>query len=183
MFFHLEHWERIFNGFGHLTSGITQELIAIVVLAAVAVAYLVMLRKSDDGASVPKRLGVAVGRAVGRAGSPIGALYTMAARPARDSVLWILYVLGNASVLGPATFAFLPQRCLWSVQPARRVADWAPAAFAALVGSGRERPGRPRLLAIFPPAPPAPSADVGYYFDPTHPDEAAGLTPVATVGA
>ena len=53
VFFHLEHWERIFNGFGHLTSGITQELIAIVVLAAVAVAYLVMLRKSDDGASVP----------------------------------------------------------------------------------------------------------------------------------
>ena len=29
-FLHLEHWERIFNGFGHLTSGITQELIAIV---------------------------------------------------------------------------------------------------------------------------------------------------------
>ncbi|MBS6972140.1 MAG: dimethyl sulfoxide reductase anchor subunit, partial [Eggerthella sp.] len=40
VFFHLEHWERIFNGFGHLTSGITQELIAIVVLAVVAVAYL-----------------------------------------------------------------------------------------------------------------------------------------------
>ena len=27
-FLHLEHWERIFNGFGHITSGITQELIA-----------------------------------------------------------------------------------------------------------------------------------------------------------
>ena len=24
VFFHLEHWERIFNGFGHMTSGITQ---------------------------------------------------------------------------------------------------------------------------------------------------------------
>ena len=24
VFFHLQHWERIFNGFGHLTSGITQ---------------------------------------------------------------------------------------------------------------------------------------------------------------
>ena len=56
VFFHLEHWERIFNGFGHLTSGITQELIAIVVLAVVAVAYLVLMRKSDDGASVPKWL-------------------------------------------------------------------------------------------------------------------------------
>ena len=27
VFFHLQHWERIFNGFGHITSGITQELI------------------------------------------------------------------------------------------------------------------------------------------------------------
>ena len=25
VFFHLEHWERIFNGFGHITSGITQD--------------------------------------------------------------------------------------------------------------------------------------------------------------
>ena len=34
VFFHLEHWERIFNGFGHLTSGITQELIAIIGVVA-----------------------------------------------------------------------------------------------------------------------------------------------------
>ena len=36
VFFHLQHWERIFNGFDHITSGITQELIAIIVLAIVA---------------------------------------------------------------------------------------------------------------------------------------------------
>ena len=104
VFFHLEHWERIFNGFGHLTSGITQELIAIVVLAAVAVAYLVMLRKSDDGASVPKWLAwlsVALSAVLV---AVMAHSYTMAARPAWDSVLWILYVLGNACVLGPATF-------------------------------------------------------------------------------
>ena len=46
VFMHLQHWERIFNGFGHLTSGITQELIAIVVLAVVAVAYLVIKQGS-----------------------------------------------------------------------------------------------------------------------------------------
>ena len=34
VFFHLQHWERIFNGFGHITSGITQELIARTVMAA-----------------------------------------------------------------------------------------------------------------------------------------------------
>ena len=42
VFFHLEHWERIFNGFGHLSSGITQELIAIVVLAVAAIAGIVL---------------------------------------------------------------------------------------------------------------------------------------------
>ena len=53
VFFHLEHWERIFNGFGHLTSGITQELIAIVVLFVVMVVYFVYLRRSGDEAKVP----------------------------------------------------------------------------------------------------------------------------------
>ncbi len=81
VFFHLEHWERIFNGFGHLTSGITQELIAIVVLAAVAVAYLVMLRKSDDGASVPKWLAWLSVRAVVALVAVMAHSYTMAARP------------------------------------------------------------------------------------------------------
>ncbi|WP_449315763.1 DmsC/YnfH family molybdoenzyme membrane anchor subunit, partial [Rubneribacter sp.] len=103
VFFHLEHWERIFNGFGHLTSGITQELIAIVVLAVVAVAYLVVMRRSEDGATVPRWLcwlsvAVCVVLVAVMAHS-----YTMAARPAWDSVLWILYVLGNACALGPCT--------------------------------------------------------------------------------
>ena len=110
VFFHLEHWERIFNGFGHLTSGITQELIAIVVLAVVAVAYLVMLRNSDDGASVPKWLAwLSVALSVVLV-AVMAHSYTMAARPAWDSVLWILYVLGNACVLGPATFALILAR-------------------------------------------------------------------------
>ena len=56
VFFHLEHFERIFNGFGHLTSGITQELIAIVVLAVAAIVYLVYLRR-DEG-KVPAWLAV-----------------------------------------------------------------------------------------------------------------------------
>ena len=99
VFFHLEHWERIFNGFGHLTSGITQELIAIVVLAVVAVAYLVLMRKSDDGASVPKWLAwLSVALSVVLV-AVMAHSYTMAARPAWDSVLWILYVLGNKYII------------------------------------------------------------------------------------
>ncbi|MFR5091376.1 MAG: hypothetical protein ACLTDR_04505 [Adlercreutzia equolifaciens] len=37
VFFHLEHFERIFNGFGNPTSGITQELVCVVVVAALMV--------------------------------------------------------------------------------------------------------------------------------------------------
>ena len=58
VFFHLQHWERIFNGFGHITSGITQELIAIMVFVVVAVAYFVMARKSADGGTLPKWMAV-----------------------------------------------------------------------------------------------------------------------------
>ena len=51
--------------------------------------------------------GVAVRRAVGALVAVMAHSYTMAARPAWDSALWILYVLGNACVLGPATFLLL----------------------------------------------------------------------------
>ena len=47
-FLHLEHWERIFNGFGHITSGITQELVGCVALAVVMVLWFVVLRKGED---------------------------------------------------------------------------------------------------------------------------------------
>ena len=137
VFFHLEHWERIFNGFGHLTSGITQELIAIVVLAVVAVAYLVLMRKSDDGASVPKWLAwLSVALSVALV-AVMAHSYTMAARPAWDSVLWILYVLGNACVLGPATFLLL------SALAAGGPGDQPAAGPAPVAGSGGRRRDRP----------------------------------------
>ena len=182
VFFHLEHWERIFNGFGHLTSGITQELIAIVVLAAVAVAYLVMLRKSDDGASVPKWLAwlsVALSAVLV---AVMAHSYTMAARPAWDSVLGILYVLGNAGVLGPATVAFLMAAAPPAGQPAARAADaGAPAGLAALVGAAANALAA-LAFAIFLQLSAGSFADVGYYFDPTHPTRAMADA-AATVGA
>ena len=102
-FLHLEHWERIFNGFGHLTSGITQELIAIVVLAVAAIVYLVYLRR-DEG-KVPAWLAVLSIALAAVLVVVMAHSYMMSARPAWDSVLWIFYVLGNACVLGPATVA------------------------------------------------------------------------------
>ena len=172
VFFHLEHWERIFNGFGHLTSGITQELIAIVVLAVAAVAYLVLMRKSDDGASVPKWLAwVAVALSVVLV-AVMAHSYTMAARPAWDSVLWILYVLGNACVLGPATFLLVLAAGGPGDQPAERAAGaGAPAGLAALAGAALNALAA-LAFAIFLQLSAGSFADVGLYFDPTHPTKA-----------
>ena len=172
VFFHLEHWERIFNGFGHLTSGITQELIAIVVLAVVAVAYLVLMRKSDDGASVPKWLAwVAVALSVVLV-AVMAHSYTMAARPAWDSVLWILYVLGNACVLGPATFLLVLAAGGPGDPPAERAAGaGAPAGLAALAGAALNALAA-LAFAAFLQLSAGSFADVGLYFDPTHPTKA-----------
>ena len=108
--------------------------------------------------------------------------YTMAARPAWDSVLWILYVLGNACVLGPATFAFLMAAAPPAGQPAGRAADaGAPAGLAALVGAAANALAA-LAFAIFLQLSAGSFADVGYYFDPTHPTEAMADA-AATVGA
>ena len=105
VFFHLQHWERIFNGFGHVTSGITQELIAIVAFVAVAVAYFAMARKSDDGGTLPKGMAwVAIAISVILA-AVCAHSYTMPARPAWDSVFEVLSIVGAACLLGPATCA------------------------------------------------------------------------------
>lgn len=105
VFFHLEHWERIFNGFGHITSGITQELIAIVLLAVVMVVYFAFLRKGEG--KVPAWISIlgaimSVVLVVVMAHS-----YMMIARPAWDSVAWVLCVLGNSCVFGPLTVAVI----------------------------------------------------------------------------
>ena len=113
VFFHLEHWERIFNGFGHLTSGITQELIAIVVLAVVMVVYFVYLRRAGDEARVPAWLS-AIGIVVAAILVIVmGHSYMMASLPAWDSVLQIASLLGAACGFGPATMAVL-----WPRMPA-----------------------------------------------------------------
>ena len=54
VFLHLTHPDRLFNGFGHITSGITQELIAIVATFVVMVIFVVYLRRSEE--NLPKWL-------------------------------------------------------------------------------------------------------------------------------
>ena len=110
--------------------------------------------------------------------------YTMAARPAWDSVLWILYVLGNACVLGPATFLLLSALAAGGPgdQPAERAAGaGAPAGLAALAGAALNALAA-LAFAIFLQLSAGSFADVGYYFDPTHPTRAMADA-AATVGA
>ena len=171
VFFHLEHWERIFNGFGHLTSGITQELIAIVALAAVAVAYLVAMRRSEDGATVPRWLCWAAVAACAVLVAVMAHSYTMAARPAWDSVLWVLYVLGNACALGPCTMALIM---------AAVGDETAPVGLPALAGAALGAVAAIAFAASLQASAGA-FAEVGFYFDPTRPT--AGMADAAVVVA
>ena len=88
-FLHLEHWERIFNGFGHITSGITQELIGCVALAIIIVVWFVMLRgeKPVSKALAWVTIVVAVLMVAATAHS-----YYMPARPAWGLALVVFYL-------------------------------------------------------------------------------------------
>ena len=95
---HLQHWERIFNGFGHITSGITQELIGCVALAIVIVAWFVVLRGGKPG---PKALAWATLAVAGLMMVATAHSYLMPARPAWGLAL-VAFYLGNACLLGAA---------------------------------------------------------------------------------
>ena len=176
VFFHLQHWERIFNGFGHITSGITQELIAIVVFCLVAVAYFVFLRKSKDGGTVPKWLGLcAVAIAIALA-AVCAHSYMMEARPAWNSVLEMGSIVGAACLLGPLTLVVI-----MAIQGDSLEGAGVPAVIGTLIGTittvayGAYLQMSGNLFNT-----------VGYYFDPTHPtkammDTAAAATDQAAI--
>lgn len=161
VFFHLQHWERIFNGFGHITSGITQELIAIIVVGALMVACFVSLRRSKDGV-VPRWLS-----GVSLASSALLVVvmahsYMMDARPAWDSVLWISVVLGESCVLGPATMAVIM---------AIREEETAPIGLPAFVGS-LVNVVTTAAFSLYLQMSGSLFPEVGYYIDPTRPTHA-----------
>ena len=86
VFLHLEHWERIFNGFGHITSGITLEFIFCIIFAVVLVLYFLMMRRSEEGVA-PKWVGV-IAIVAGLALCAVtGDSYLMSALPVWDTVM------------------------------------------------------------------------------------------------
>ena len=160
VFFHLQHWERIFNGFGHITSGITQELIAIVVFVVVAVAYFAFLRKSEDGGMVPRWLAVAAIAISAVLALVCAHSYLMAARPAWDTFVWPLVELGEACALGPLTV--MAMLALKGGEASRL------GGLAAVAGTVANAVLAAALLAVWQ-ASGSSFADVGYHFDPTSP--------------
>lgn len=102
VFFHLTHPDRLFNGFGHITSGITQELIAIVVMAVLMVLFLVFARREGG---IPKWLGILAIIAAVALVIVMGHSYMVASRPAWNSILQPLSLLGAAAAIGAGLFA------------------------------------------------------------------------------
>lgn len=175
VFFHLEHWERIFNGFGNPTSGITQELVAIVITLIVMIAYFVILRRNgnDDSAKAGPNAGEAHAEKVVPTWLAVVAIamsavlvvvmshsYNMDARPAWNTpLLWLAY-LGNAVLLGPLTCSIIADAkrveipCLisWTLWGAVLNAVFSVAYSIAVFASASS------------------FTQVGYYWDPTHPN-------------
>ena len=94
------HLERIFNGFGNLTSGITQELIAIVLAVIVLVVFFSMVRRTDEDQPVKAWIGwvmilLALALAVVCALS-----YLMVSRPAWSNAVEVLYFVFGTTLLG-----------------------------------------------------------------------------------
>ncbi|NHM13573.1 hypothetical protein [Xiamenia xianingshaonis] len=103
--FHLAQPLHIFNGFGNPTSGITQELIVIVVLAVVMVVYFAMVQRNDG--KVPSWCAV-LAIVVSVVLDVICAhSYMMASLPAWDSVLQVLSVVGGSCAVGPMVVAVI----------------------------------------------------------------------------
>lgn len=106
VFFHLQHWERIFNGFGHITSGITQELIFIVVMAIAMVCVFACLRQNGKGKIPAWASWFAIISSVILI-IVAGHSYMMPARPAWDSFLEPISLLGEACAMGPLSYAVI----------------------------------------------------------------------------
>ncbi|MEC4273031.1 DmsC/YnfH family molybdoenzyme membrane anchor subunit [Adlercreutzia sp. R25] len=159
--FHLTHPFNLFNGFGHLTSGITQELIAIVLLAVVMVLYFLMLRRSEDH-TVPQWLAVVGIVLVFVLIFAMGHSYMMPSLPAWDTVLQMLSLLGAACVMGPATVAFIGALADEKIEGIGLLAVIGAAVNAVLSAA--------YMFAM--EASSASFQSFQYYFDPTHPNAA-----------
>ena len=161
VFFHLQHWERIFNGFGHITSGITLEFIGCVVFFVVLVAYFLMMRRAEDGMA-PKWCGV-LAIVMGVAMPAItGDSYLMEAIPVWDTFLLPVYYVLNAVFFGG--LAALVIAAVTKCDDANDMTLWLA------IGGGIATAVIVVAYAVFINSLGGVYSDITYYFDPTLPD-------------
>ena len=159
--FHLTHPTHLFNGFGHLSSGITQELIAIVLVVIVMVLFFLMLRRSEDK-TVPAWVAIAGLVVCAVLIVAMGHSYMMESRPAWNNIWQLLSLLGGACVMGPATVAIVA---------AVKKAELPEIGTFAVIGSAVNAVLAAIFLAVMNAATPT-FQSFPYYWDPTHPNYA-----------
>ena len=161
VFFHLQHWERIFNGFGHITSGITLEFIGCVVFFVVLVVYFLMMRRAEDGMA-PKWCGV-LAIIMGVAMPAItGDSYLMEAIPVWDTFLLPVYYVFNAVFFGGLSVLV--------IAALTKCDDVNDAAIWLAIGGGVATAVALIAYAVFINSLGGVYSDITYYFDPTLPD-------------
>ena len=106
--FHLAQPLHIFNGFGNPTSGITQELVAIVIMVIWMVVYFSFLRRNDN--KVPLWCSIIAVIIAAALVIVMAHSYMMSARPAWNNILQIVSLVGAACALGPATVAVMASK-------------------------------------------------------------------------
>lgn len=105
--FHLAQPLHIFNGFGNPTSGITQEFIVIIAFVAVMLVYFIMLRRNDN--QVPKWCAILAIAVAIVLDFVCAHSYMMDSRPAWNSLLQVLSVIGASFAFGPAAIAAIAE--------------------------------------------------------------------------
>lgn len=163
VFLHLQHWERIFNGFGHITSGITLEFIGCVVFFIALVVFFLMMRRSETG-EAPKWCGI-MAMIVGVAMVVVmGDSYLMSALPAWNTPLLIVFYVCNMVFM--SGFAGIIIAAFVGEEDAKELM-----VKIALIGSVLE------VIAVLVygfvvTSQAGAYTDLGMYFDPTLPDVA-----------
>lgn len=163
VFMHLQHWERMFNGFGHITSGITQEVIGVVLMAVAIVLFFMFMRRSEDGMA-PKWTSIA------SVVVPIFMVFIMAhsynmpARVAWDTIMLEVFYLVNMVLMG-ALVSLVVAYASKSFDGREMLAK---VAFVAAIVQVVVVVAYAVVLNLSAGA----FANPGYYFDPTLPDVA-----------
>ena len=186
VFLHLQHWERIFNGFGSVlggngfgVSGITLELWGCVIEFIVIALYFLFMRRAEDGVA-PKWcavLAIIIGLALPMV---TGDSYLMEALPSWNTPLLVIYYLTNTLFMGG--LAALIIAAATKTDDAKSILSKL-----ALVGGIAQLIFVIVYAVVINGSAGQYAADIQYYFDPTLPDVAmvdrAGIVQSILAGA